>query len=268
MVGSEGTRARTRRLISAAGVTLVALLVLTACEPVPLQSRSGTYTTGIITRDGQDTYQLSDEGAGATAVAPRGNSGSNLRTVALKDGAPRSVDQQSCVSFHGPINRVAQPGVALRVRSEPDRTRAITWTNNIWYGARWGFNLHLADSSGANFGERMNGQGGGFLPDAVLAEGGGYLPLPWRFCGRAMGTTVELKVWSEPTTSEPAWGDPSHTLSRQVPESWVYPGRPGWYIGHLSPGERSRLTDGFTSDTAEPAGPSGSDEAALAGAER
>ncbi len=261
MMRGDVTRGRPRTLPAAIGVALVAMLVLSGCEPVPLQARFGSYTTGIITRDGFDTYRFTDQGAGATAIAPAANEGSNLRTVAVKDGAPRSVDQQSCVSFHGPIDRVAQPGVALRVRSDPDRTRAITWTNNIWYGARWGFNLHLADSSGKNFGERMNIVRGGYLPKAVLADKG-YLPLPWRFCGRARGTTVELKVWSVPTRSEPAWGDPSYTISAQVPGDWVYAGNPGWYIGHLNPDERSRFTDGTVMDLA-----GGSQEAALQGAQ-
>lgn len=48
------------------------------------------------------------------------------------------------------------------------------------------------------------------------------------------GRTVSLKAW--PTTQHstpPSWSDPAHAASFTVPTSWVYAGRPGFYVGHL-----------------------------------
>lgn len=61
------------------------------------------------------------------------------------------------------------------------------------------------------------------------------VPLPWRACARVEGALVTLKVWPA-AVPEPRWDDPKHTGTVRLPDGWEYPGRAGWYVGHLEPG--------------------------------
>jgi hypothetical protein len=75
-----------------------------------------------------------------------------------------------------------------------------------------------------------------FWPNQQLA------PLPWRICARVEGDIVKVKGWIA-GQAEPAWNDPVHTGSVRIPIEWVYPGKAGWYVGHLAPGHSTTMTD-------------------------
>ena len=65
-------------------------------------------------------------------------------------------------------------------------------------------------------------------------------PLPWRLCARVVGPTLQFKAWSlaiDPT--EPEWTDPGYGAGFVLPPEWVYPGRAGWYVGHLVSGDQA-----------------------------
>jgi hypothetical protein len=193
-----------------------------------------------LTEDDGDAYRWTDEGDGVIEVVPAdGNQGSNLRQV-LPDTNEVSQDQESCATWEGPIDEHAQPGVALRIAEDDGRVRAITVSNNVWSAARYHWNVHLADSSA----ERPMTPGGrGVVPDFAsdLAD---LSPLPWRMCARVDGNQLIAKIWSvEERDSEPDWDDPDNTFRLQVPSEWVYEGKPGVYLGHLSPDERSTFSD-------------------------
>ena len=179
-----------------------------------------------------------DAGAGVTAdlvvSAPATNQGVNLRSVGWFDEGTLSVDAESCATwteFSGPI---AQAGVALRVRSAPGGAQAITVTNNIMWGARNGWNVHL-----------WSGARGDLIGQIVLTHSFGPTvyqtpPLPWRLCARVVGPTLQFKAWSlaiDPT--EPEWTDPGYGAGFVLPPEWVYPGRAGWYVGHLVSGDQA-----------------------------
>lgn len=220
-------------------VLVVAALIATACQPQLPTSKA--YPITVLTPDGRDRYQITDEGTGFIATAPTSNTSSNLRVAVLAETAPTSTDEQSCVTWNGPITGYVQPGLALRVRSDSGSNKAIMVTNNIYYDYRTAFNVHVVVSVASPMLKRV---GSVSLPDAVGPDPQNQTPPPWRMCARVIGTNVDLKVWAlaeRPT--EPAWGDPQYSGTVVVPTDWVYPGRPGTYVGHLAPGQSTSFTD-------------------------
>src|SRR5699024_1790859 len=172
-------------------VLLIALVVIGAvgCDPTP---RSQTLTNGlrtsVVTKDGDDAYQVGRPEADTIDVtAPASNRGGNHRMAVVAEDAPVSIDQESCVTWNGPLVGNSQPGVVLRARSDDDHTQLIMVTNNIVYGWRPGVNVHLIDSK--RWPETF-ASAGSFTSDHIGAEG---QPLPWRFCARATGDQVSAK---------------------------------------------------------------------------
>lgn len=200
----------------------------------------------VLTTDGWDSYQYLVPGPGsdpsaATAVevlAPQANQGVNLRAVGWLGEGVLATDALSCVTWTEGTGSIAQAGVALRVRSAPGGPEAITVTNNILWGARNGWNVHV-----------WSGGVGQVVGQVVLSHSFGSTPgqqplLPWRLCARTVGATVQFKAWSLAVDpAEPEWGDPGYGGSFALPARWVYAGRVGWYVGHLGPGERASFGD-------------------------
>jgi len=201
-----------------------------------------TIVSADLTPDGFDRYQFgvlpapdagADRGPTVTLTSTRSNRGANLRTVWWLDGARPTVDQESCVTWTEHSGPIVQAGVALRVRRVDDHTQAITVTNNIMWGARNGWNVHLWNGGGRGelIGQSVLSYSFGSSPLAVP-------PLPWRLCARVVGTTLEFKAWSLALhPGEPAWSDPGFGTSFFLPRGWIYPGQGGWYAGHLQPGD-------------------------------
>lgn len=248
-------RARLGPLVAGALLAVLALPSPTAggAEPastapvaaVPEQVRSAALTS-----DGTDRYDYrhvpgpapadlvapdaSRDLLGTVAVAaPPGNRGVNLRAVWWFDGADASVDGVSCVTWAEYSGPIVQAGVALRVREVSGRTQAVTVTNNIMWGARNSWNVHLWNG----------GPTGELIGQSVLRRPFGESlvdqpPLPWRLCARVVGSVLQFKAWSLATQpTEPDWTDPGFGTSFTLPRGWVYPGRSGWYAGHLRGGD-------------------------------
>ncbi len=166
-------------------------------------------------------------------------SGLNRRVVVPVRGGSAAEDQGACVTVLGPLERITQPGVALRIRSDGGRTRAITVTNNVvWFG-RQVFNVHLADSSAS--GEEKMHQIGSFVPPGFATTFFEVPPPPWRLCARVQGRQLSWKVWAPDRSKEPPYTDPRHGQSVQLPAAWVFAGTPGLYVGHLAPGDSTSL---------------------------
>lgn len=237
MEGSLLMAAHSRWKLSVVGLVAGAMaLVASACEPPnsSLVTDYKTTTTARLTTDGADVYSSGSTATGMITTAPTTNTRSNLRLVGFKKAAPNTVNQESCATWTEGTAGNSQPGVALRIAATPTRVRAITVTNNILFGVRWKFNIHLGDS-GAK--ENMVLVGSKSVDWASA-------PLPWRFCARAQGQQITMKIWpvtDEP--AEPAWDDPAFTASATVPTEWVYQGRPGWFVGHLAAGQRLVYSD-------------------------
>lgn len=190
----------------------------------------------VITPDGTDRYTIERlEAGGVRVVAPRSNTGENLRQI-VTGGAASSVDQEACMTWQGPNGRSTQPGLALRSAIEGDRTSALTISNNVYGGMRWSWNVHLADSRGE---KTMSGLG--------LAPFPGFTdPFPWYLCARAVGSTLTIITWTD-ARPRPTWDGPeAHRV--ELPASMVRPGFPGLYIGHLLPGEAITFGD-FSAST-------------------
>lgn len=205
---------------------LALILLASACMPDWLEAP-------VLTADGADIYNATGDLDQLTVLAPAANKGGNLRLGLLHNGISPSTDQRSCATWQDETNRNAQEGALLRW----DGQHGATVTKNVWGGAYWGFNVHTWDTKASPAFTQV----AGFTVKAVVDQ-----PLPWRLCAYATGQTVSFKVWPL-SMPEPADGDP---CCWRVAEGVPMPeqGRPGWYIGHLHPGESATFTD----MTAEP----------------
>jgi hypothetical protein len=215
-------------------VVLVAglLLIAAGCEKERVQTYGPTNTSqsnrAVLTSDGPNDYRFTSVPAN-TAVASLDNAGGNLRQAFWPADNPVVPDNESCAIWEQ-AGTLVQQGAVLRLAQEGSRVRAITVTKNVFYNATWIFNFHLWDTAtsppftiiGATNLER------------TLVRFGVVTPLPWHFCARVIDSKVEFKVWPV-AELEPAWGDPAHGGSVVLPPGWVYPGKAGWFIGHLQP---------------------------------
>lgn len=248
-------RAR-RRSVELAGLAVSLVLVLTACNQWYLTydgSDSSTATT-VLTPEAGDAYVIqAASGTVFDAVALDGNIGGNLREAFWPASAPVVTDQQSCATWTSQTQLLNQQGAVLRQRRAANGTvQMLTLSKNIFFGAEWIFNFHTWDTG--RQGNPFVQFGSVDLKPVIYGR-----PLPWHVCARVVGDQMTVKAWTG-TEAEPAWGDRSHGGSVTVPSGWVYPGRAGWYIGHLEPGDAVRFSDlaayryGPESTADEPAG--------------
>jgi hypothetical protein len=216
---------------------------------VARRAAAPAFAHGSLTPQGADRYVYRASSDGLVVTAPRSNQGGNLRAVWWSSPGQASVDQQACVTwtdFDGPL---VQAGVALRVRTTEGHVEAVTVTNNVWSGARSGWNVHVwrgdLESSG------LVGQV--FLPDA-FGTSVFQPPLPWRICARVTDRLFEFKAWAMAVDEEPRWGDPTHGASMVLPDDTVHAGRAGWYVGHLRGGETTEFDTMRSGRFAPPSG--------------
>jgi len=242
------------RRAAAIASAVLALVSVAAGEPRSAPAGNGL-RRGTITADGEDRYEyrrVSSDGLDVSA-AP-GNRGGNLREAVVDPSMPTSVDQESCVTWHGPTDRIVQPGVVLRAALDDDRVRLVMVSDNIVWGQRSAINVHLIDSDVWPDDHHQVAQ----FPTPHIGGPAHEQPLPWRFCARVVGARLWAKGWST-ANPEPAWDDPTGTLVTTLPDGWAYPGRPGIYVGHVPPGLstsyrawHTAVLDGGTADPDEP----------------
>lgn len=224
-----------RRRSSLAALAVLTALVLAACAPPPLPPPAG-WEQHDLTPDGADTLELrlSTVDAGRV-VAGRWNTGRNSRTVFTRRADVDSVDHEVCVRFAN-SGGIAQEGVALRVRHDDGRTRAVTVTKNVWMLANWNFNVHTWDTARPG---RM------VLHDALDLSSslgrGSQGAQTWNLCARAVGERVDVRAWRA-GDPEPDWEHPS-VRSATIPVEFTAAGRPGWYVGHVERGHWADLSD-------------------------
>lgn len=223
---------RSRALAAAAAVLLTALAA--ACVPPP--NPPAGWDQVFITRDGADVTNIRPLPDGRMQVtAPRSNKGSNSRSFFWERSSPVTRDQQSCATVvHSGLP--VQEGVALRLApSAGGGVRGISVQKNIAFNATWIYNVHLFDTANPELraGRDFNLQAGFDLGPVVSEARRAGQPL--RLCARVEGRTLSMKLWPAHRPA-PAWGDPTYTRTMTIPASWVYNGRPGYYIGHVPPG--------------------------------
>jgi hypothetical protein len=196
--------------------------------------------SAVLTPDGADVYTFASDANGViTASAPVDNGGANLRNVFWIKGAPAAVDASSCATWTNATSVRVQQGAALRIIRRSSYTRAVTVTKNIYYGATWIINLHVWDSRENPAGRAI----GAFDMSDELWPDGEPAPLPWRLCARAVGSTLEFKIWRPNDEPEPAWGDRAHGGAAAVPAGWVQVGKTGLYAGHIPPDGSATFAD-------------------------
>ncbi len=229
-------RGRRGRLL----VGLVLSLVLTACQERELtydEVSTSSMHTKVLTPDAFDHYEFSSRPGGMSVTAPATNTSGNLRMAFWPAQGPSVVDSESCATWASESGGLAQQGVALRMRIYASgRTRLLTVTRNVWRGGSWIFNFHTWDSAQQPPYTLL----GSVSLDGLLRPGGQLAPLPWHVCGRAVGNRLDVKVWLD-GQAEPGYADRSHGGGVALPAGWAYPGKAGWYIGHLQPGASARF---------------------------
>ncbi|HRW38656.1 MAG: hypothetical protein KDB04_03850 [Acidimicrobiales bacterium] len=221
------------------GVVVALALVAAGCRQVEVvlydQSSTPRLAQRYVTRDGSDIYLLSPGQGSLRISAPTSNratpEGSQTRTVIWPPSTTMTHNQESCATWTDSKGAWVQQGLALRVRSDGSRFRAIVVAKNIWYGAEWQMNVYTWDTARTPY-FRTHGAVSLRKP---FADGDVPRPLPWRVCARAEGDLVTIKGWRI-EEGEPAWDDPDHTGTVRLPSDWVFAGKAGWYGGHIQPG--------------------------------
>jgi hypothetical protein len=80
----------------------------------------------------------------------------------------------------------------------------------------------------------------------MLKRGSGVVPLPWDFCARVKNRYVQFRVWLD-GQKKPPYGKKGVTGQAFLPKGWSTPGKTGWYVGHLFPGDSASFRDLTTS---------------------
>ena len=220
--------------------------VLSACFSSTPTFDGGTDSSPLVNTnlisDGTDTYDYSRTGADLAVSAPATNSdGGQLRQVYYPSDGPVTDAEQSCSTWSAQTGIYDQQGIALRIAPTADGlgTRAITVTKNIWEVGFWRFNVHVWDSTAASpFTLLATVDMGSVVGSDVFH----LVPYPWHVCARVSGLTFQFIVWTG-SNPQPSWDDAGAVQQVTLPSGWDYPGRAGWYIGHLAPGTVDTFTD-------------------------
>jgi hypothetical protein len=189
----------------------------------------------IVTPDGSDVpYIFKERTNNVKITAPSTNTGGNLREFFWPANSPDAQDSTSCAKWSSQTDALTQQGIAARIIDTPAGTRGVTVTKNIFYYASWVFNVHVWDTSRP--GEPYTQIASFDMSEVVGNFDTGMQPFPWSVCTRVVGQNLQLKVWLS-SSPQPSWNDSKHVRSTTMPIEWVQPGKTGWYIGHVKPGQ-------------------------------
>lgn len=226
----------TRRGLAAATSACVAMAAASGPGGPAVAPLAPAFEAGMLTWENADHYGVTVEDGVVTAAAPDTNEGSNTRVALWLAAEEASLDHETCSTWVDARSDLQQQGATLRVRSVGGRTTAVTVTNNVYFHARWVFNVHVMDSADE---EEPFRRIASFDLSEVFRPGGPdsyeVPPYPWRMCARVVGDTVSFVVWPLWHVT-PSWDDPLYGGSVTLPTGWDRAGNPGWYVGHLEPG--------------------------------
>jgi hypothetical protein len=212
---------------------VIAAVAAAACAPPGLDPLPPELGGAVLTRSPADSVYGVSYGPGQLTVTSTTNGG-NMRMIVWPGDQAASADQVGCATWRQRSEPVNQEGIALRIRREGARTRAITVTKNVYGRIYNAFNVHVWDTDAPGV---YTPKGDQFWPASMAG-----VPLPIRMCARVTGTVVEFVVW--PVTGAvpgpPDWDDPEHSHRVDVGAEWAAPGTAGWYAGHLNQGDTVR----------------------------
>lgn len=225
---------------------LGALLLTTAmaCAGAPAVAQRtdpparSAYARSVLTQDGPRLQYRSGAGGRVVisgAATDTGHPDLNRREVFSRPGASAARDQTTCATWVRQSDVAAQQGLAVRIRDNAGRVRAVTLTKNVEFRIYWVFNLLTWDTARAGDPWRSVGQ---FDMSPVIGQSADRLtPFPWRVCLRATGRTLAFKVWLPAERAQPSWRNDHYVRRARLPRGYSV-GVPGWYVGHLAPGAR------------------------------
>ncbi|WP_028653347.1 hypothetical protein [Nocardioides halotolerans] len=224
---------------SIVGLAAALLLPLLVPSSVAAGRPPSPYTARVLT-PGAERYVARASADGEVTVRARPPLGEvprdwNRREILHRPGDRPTLDQTVCATWTGQSRHQDQEGLAVRVVVGPgDRTRAVTLTKNTFGTFVWVFNVLTWDSRRLAQPWREVGQ---FNLGPVVTSDLKLLRFPWRVCLRASGPRITFKVWVPRREPEPPWTDRVHTRTATVSHRFQRPGVPGWYVGHLRPGD-------------------------------
>jgi hypothetical protein len=227
---------------------VAAAALLLVPMPMPMSVQPSSAASGLVTEtltSGPERYVVKTPATGVVTVRARAPMvqplGWNRREILVAPGAVASRDQVVCATWTHQTRDLDQEGLAVRSRVHSGGHRqAITLTKNTYANFVWVFNLLTWDSGRSGDPWRVIGQ---FDLSAVVSPHGRLVRFPWRVCMRADGRRIAFKVWLPGREPEPAWSDPVHARSTAVPSHFDRSGLPGWYVGHLQPGDTVTYAD-------------------------
>jgi hypothetical protein len=244
---------RIGRTVAAMGATAM-LLAPVSVPPVVQASNAGSRLASETLTPGPERYVVRTGAAGEVTVRARAPVVQplawNRREILVAPGAVASRDQQVCATWTHQSRDLDQEGLAVRSRVDSSGHRqAVTLTKNTYANFVWVFNLLTWDTGRRGVPWRLLGQ---FDLHAVVSPDGRLARFPWRVCLRAHGRRVDFKVWLAGREPEPPWSDGLHARSTSVSSRFVRAGVPGWYVGHLQPGDTVTYADLTSADDANP----------------
>ena len=121
-------------------VAALVLSLLPVATPPPALDRS-------VLTGGGSSYHYRYDGDRLAVRASRGGGEPNRREVVVDRRAPANRDQLSCATWTRQSDWRVQPGLAVRVRDNGGRVRAVTLTKNIAFGVQTVINVLTWDTA-------------------------------------------------------------------------------------------------------------------------
>ncbi|MGP0029807.1 MAG: hypothetical protein ACLPVF_04800 [Acidimicrobiales bacterium] len=185
------------------------------------------------------TYVYSGSGTSVSATAPRGEN-SDERDAYWFSNSPVARDEQSCSTWDASPGHTQQGEVLNVTQNANGVVHGIAVVDNVFGGAKWFFNIYSITGDPDNpIGDIKEGYD---LSSVVGGESGPYAALPWHECARTFEGRVQFVVWTG-TNPKPAYGTPRAGGSVAIPPGYGGPGRAGWFVGHIDPGETAEVSD-------------------------
>jgi hypothetical protein len=191
----------------------------------------------LVSPDGADVFNVTDQKHVITVSAPATNQSSNTRAVFWPASQRPAKNGTVCDTWSSATQDTDQEGIVLRGTT----TLGIVVEKNI-YGFAYGyayadFVIWEYAGSPAHI-EKL----AGFDLSNTLDPNGQLDSLPWSMCARAKGRTISFIVWPS-SQSQPAWGDPNNGGSYTLPINDIWEGNYGWYAAHLVAGDSLTYSD-------------------------
>jgi hypothetical protein len=213
---------------------VIVALVLGLLSPALVPAHAGdTFVRSVLTDEGPH-YAYRYDGDRLVISAGEHDADWNRREVFHRPDAPVTRNQTTCATWAAQTSDMAQEGLAVRIRENGHRTRAVTLTKNTIFHVHWTFNLLTWDT--ARDGDPWRWVEQYDMSSAVARSVHHLYRLPWRVCLRVTGDQVAFKVWPLGRVSRPGWNDPTYSRHAELPRAFDHPGRAGWYVGHVPSG--------------------------------